>query len=139
MIYIAIKCESNKTVFKLVFMYRYIQNLIQFEIVITTFVIHNSYSLLSRILTNSFYRQYYILMEIKPSCFHKILTMPVWSVFLMKQSNIWDCFWKMCNIYRISMSEQALKFSCGPHPMQLVPLSAVPQLLAATYVHWSYR
>ena len=41
--------------------------------------------------------------------------------------------------YLISMSAQARKFSCGPQPTHDVPLSAVPQLFPAIYVHYNKK
>ena len=38
----------------------------------------------------------------------------------------------------IRMSEHALKVSCGPQPIALVPFGQLPHELAVLYVHWKY-
>ena len=89
----------------------------------------------------------------------------VWNVNLMRTNNSVSLFWvndeiemKFSNLYftwstyglfvvilgnvfpdlEIRMSEHALKVSCGPQPIALVPFGQLPHELAVLYVHWKY-
>ena len=89
----------------------------------------------------------------------------VWNVNLNRKNNSLSLFWvndenemKFSNLYftwstyglfvvilgnvfpdlEIRMSEHALKVSCGPQPIALVPFGQLPHELAVLYVHWKY-